>query len=442
MARLRWSLCLLLLALVWFPSAAGAEAPLSLGELESRALEVHPVLKALRASVRDKEAALEQARAGLAPKLDLVLYGSKAKEPPKARVYDPLGGPVGYAVTGYEETYRAALALTQVLYSGGTLTYQVRAAEAAMEAARAEEERGREGVLFQLRSALYGVLRAKGRVQVASRVVELSERYLERVKAFYSVGMVPRAELLRAQVALSNAKVNLIRANGAVERAYAMLDRACGFVVPRDRELVVEAGDLAIPQGVDVQGIALRSRRELRSLDMYRRQALALAGAADGQGRPQLLFKGEAYRVGPDFFPSEEEDYLLSLTLQWRMLDFGEVRARADQARAQAEALLGRFGDMELQIRQEAVDAFERLKEARERLAAADVGLKQAEEDHRIAERRYDARVGTNLDVLDARVRLEQAMNDLVDARYDLLSAQAALRYALGEEGWGMVLRN
>ena len=41
---------------------------------------------------------------------------------------------------------------------------------------------------------------------------------------------------------------------------------------------------------------------------------------------------------------------------------------------------------------------------------------------------------GTNLDVLDARLALNQARTALVDAIYDAWSADADLRYAVGEE--------
>ncbi|EHM09418.1 LOW QUALITY PROTEIN: outer membrane protein [Thermanaerovibrio velox DSM 12556] len=433
--------CLLaLLSLIILGSSSSAFAGVvRLEDLESRMLGSHPAVRALDMAVRRAELEVQQARAGLSPKLDLVLYGSKAQEAPKGKVYDFDNVPIGIAITGYEETYRASVALTHLLYSGGTVTSQVRAAQAGLEAAKADRDRGVEGLLYRLRASYLALVRAKGKAQVAQRVVELSEAYLTRVQAFFRVGMVPKAEVLRAQVALSNARLNLMRAEGAVQRAYAALDRAAGFPVPRDGEMEQPASLLPEELPQDLPDLAAESRAEIRSLEESYRQAKALADAAAGQDRPQLLFKGEAYRVGSHFFPSDKDDYLLSLTLQWRSWDGGENRAKARQSLALAESLLSRVEDMKLEIRRETVEALESLREARERVKTAEVMVEQATEDHRISLRRYEARVGTNLDVMDARVRLEQAMNDLVDARCDLLSSQAALRYALGEDGWGQI---
>lgn len=429
------TLSLILVCLSALPAVAGE---LRLEDLEAKVLSSHPMVKALDMSVQRAMGALDQAKAGLMPKVDAVLYGSKAKEPPQGRVYDLQDKVIGKSINGYEETYKASLALSQVLYSGGTLTSQVRAAEAALDAARAERTRGVEGLMYQLRMAYIGVLRARAKVQVARSVVELAEAHLKRVESFYRVGMVPRADVLRAQVSLSDARVNLIRAEGAFRRAYAALDRAAGFGVPRDIVLLdptTEALELETALS-DLGDIGVSYRGEIKSLEMSYRQAKALADAASGQDRPQVIFKGEAYKVGGNFFPSDKDDYLLSLTMQWRLWDGGENRAKASQSLRLAEGFIARVEDMKLEVRRQVVDAVESLREAGERVRASETMLEQAREDHRIALRRYDARVGTNLDVMDARVRLEQAMNGLVDARYDLLSSQAALRYALGEEGW------
>ncbi|MCX7828739.1 MAG: TolC family protein [Thermanaerothrix sp.] len=422
--------------LVLLTGSAALGGTLRLEDLESRLMCSHPAVRALDMGVERARWALEQARAGLSPKLDGVLYGSKAQEASKGKVYDFENRPIGIAITGYEETYKASLALSYVLYSGGTLTGKVKAAEAALKAAEADRERAVEGLMYRLRASYLALIRSQGKSQVASKVVELSEAYLNMVQAFYRVGMVPKAEVLRAQVALSNARLNLIRAQGAVQRAYGALDRAAGFKVPRDA--MVEQPVFSVPEELpsDLADLAAERRAEIRSLEMSYRQAKALADAAAGQDRPQVILKGEAYRVDSHFFPSEKDDYLLSMTLQWRMWDGGENRSKARQSLALAESLLSKVEDMKLAIRQEAVDAMESLLEARERVKAAEAMVEQATEDHRISLKRYEARVGTNLDVMDARVRLEQAMNDLVDARCDLLSAEAALRYALGEDGW------
>jgi outer membrane protein TolC len=68
------------------------------------------------------------------------------------------------------------------------------------------------------------------------------------------------------------------------------------------------------------------------------------------------------------------------------------------------------------------------------RLDVARAQVATAEEDYLLALRRYNAQMGTNLDVLDARVALTESRTAYVNAIYDIASAQAGLIYALGED--------
>ncbi len=47
---------------------------------------------------------------------------------------------------------------------------------------------------------------------------------------------------------------------------------------------------------------------------------------------------------------------------------------------------------------------------------------------------RYASQLGTNIDVLDARVALSNAKTQLVEAIYDTLTSRADLDYAIGKD--------
>jgi outer membrane protein TolC len=74
------------------------------------------------------------------------------------------------------------------------------------------------------------------------------------------------------------------------------------------------------------------------------------------------------------------------------------------------------------------------LESATQRVEVAQAQVESAEEDYRMALRRYTAQVGTNIDVLDARVALSEARTALVNAVYDGRSAYSDLLYAIGED--------
>lgn len=58
-----------------------------------------------------------------------------------------------------------------------------------------------------------------------------------------------------------------------------------------------------------------------------------------------------------------------------------------------------------------------------------------AEEEYRMALKRYVAMVGTNIDVLDGAAALTNARNQFVEGVYDAKKARAEIDWALGITG-------
>ncbi len=66
-------------------------------------------------------------------------------------------------------------------------------------------------------------------------------------------------------------------------------------------------------------------------------------------------------------------------------------------------------------------------------MKVASDAVAQAEEDYRMALKRYQAQVGTNIDVLDARLSLVDARNSRIDAVAEARTAYGDLLFAMGE---------
>jgi outer membrane protein TolC len=120
------------------------------------------------------------------------------------------------------------------------------------------------------------------------------------------------------------------------------------------------------------------------------------------------------------------------LVAQWRLYDSGEVSSRVEQAKASSRELLHSMTDMERQVSLEVSTAQLNLASAQVRIQVAQDQLLSAEEDYRMALKRYTAQVGTNIDVLDSRLALNSARTALVDAVYDAYSGYADLLFAVG----------
>ena len=73
------------------------------------------------------------------------------------------------------------------------------------------------------------------------------------------------------------------------------------------------------------------------------------------------------------------------------------------------------------------------LIESEERVGVSELTVKQAEENLELALGRYEAGVGSPIEVTDATVALNDARRNYIQALYDYRMASMALKSAMGE---------
>lgn len=423
---------LFLAGVISFPVGA---AELTLDVALDLAMKENPIILGAREQVLQAEEQVQAAKAGLGPDLGILLSYTKQKEAKNLPVYGRGSGEIiGFAPAGYEDTWYTALQFTQVLYAGGSIRAGVKSAEFQKNSAESLYVRSLQSLTNSVRKAYYDVQRYRAQLTVAEESVELAKEHLRQVEAFYRNGVVAKNEVLRVQVDVSSAELSRIRMDNAVKVAWKALERAVGASL----QGVYTLGDpetslpvFAVPS--DPIPLALSLRPEITAFQAQSDAALQMAAAAKGKLLPQVLFQGEVNAADDSFFP-EHDDWNLGISVQWTLFDSGEQNAKAAQARSLARQLLHELEDLRRQIGLEVSTATLDLESAKQRVEVAQAQVESAEEDYRMALRRYSAQVGTNIDVLDARVALSEARTALVDAVYDGRSAYSNLLYAVGDD--------
>ncbi len=374
------------------------------------------------------EGALQEAGAKMGPKFGAGI----AAIWPKDRLMPIEGIPVDFV-----NVYIAAAGFVQTIYAGGSLSASKEAAKLARDAAVAEKERISQTVANSVRTAYYNWKRASAKKMVAAEALKLAGDHLERAERLFRSGLVARGDVLRSKVAVADAELALIRAENAVSISAAALENAVG--APPE---VSEAG-AAHPEYVPSKEAlaeresnlkaAYENRMEVRMYDLMSRRAAKVARAAEGLLLPQIIAAGGVINSGDEFFPSGNEEMVFSLMVRWTMFDSGEASAKTKQAKAQGREFLHLMDDMKNRIRMEVTAAELDLRSSLSRREVARRQVSESEEDYRIAVRRYEEQVGTNLEMLDARLALTKSRTEEVDALYDILIAEANLLYSLGK---------
>lgn len=423
------------------PDAASAVAADdgTLAELLIKAAAHNPQIAAARQRTAGVEAQVAQARAKMGPKASAGMGALWQRDGISTNV-DVLGRSLNVPILG-SHTYAAAVGLTQVIYAGGSLTAQKQAAQLARDAAEAQERRTEQGVANAVRRAYYALRCAQAKELVAQEAVSLSKNHMAQAEKLFQAGVVAKNDVLRSKVAVASAELDLIRAQNGSAVALTALRRTVGAELPGElsetrplNKIFPQLGGQP-PRGLSETAVeaAFGRREELKVYSLLSRQAEKLARAAQGQLLPQILGAVGYVAADDKFFPSEQSEPVAAIGLYWNFYDSGEMRAKTAEARAKAKELLYQLDDMKNAIRMEVTRAGLDLRSAESRLSVAARQVSEAREDYRIAQRRYAESVGTNLDTLDARLALTNSMTELATAMYDIKTAEADLRYALGE---------
>lgn len=397
------------------------------------AYENNPVLKASQSRIEQARQQIAEASASKLPQIGVTLASQFMKDATEYPVYSPAGNQIGVAAAGYRNTYQAALNLSWLLYSSGAVQNNVAAKEQAFMGVKAQEVRTDQGIESGVKNAYYNLQRARAKLIVARETLELTKEHLSQVESFYKYGVVAKDQVLRVQVDVSSGKLGVISSENAVAVGWRSLERSVGaplkdiYVLPEPENSVE---DHSVPDSPEVT--AMEMRPELVALDYSRQSALSLAKAASGSRGPQVYFTGELSDTDDSFLPSGNDSWKVTLSANWQFYDGGESLAKERQARAAAMEVIHNLDDLKKQITLEISSGKLNLESALQRIEVARDQVTSAEEDYRMAMKRYKANVGTNIDVLDSRVALSDARTQLVDAVYDTYSARAELEYAMG----------
>jgi len=430
-----------LLILIGHLTAASAFDQAVLDRLIVMAQQKNPLIGASHERVISSEAAIEEASAKMGPKIGVAAGALWQKDDPLLPAISPVTGSlIGVVPVGYRNTYVAAAGFIQTVYAGGSLYAGKQAAMLAKEAVVADEKRVGQSVSNAVRIAFYNLKRAEEKEVVAKESVGLAKSHLTRAEKLFKAGVVAKSDVLRSKVAVADAELGLIRVANSVKIALTSLERAVGTEIspdsvktgaPLSAKDILNAMETDLPD--DHMEMAYKDRMELKVYDNLSRQAYKIARAERGQLLPQIVAGGAITNVDNGFFPSGNEEWLMGMMVYWNLFDSGEISAKTKQAKAKARELLCMLDDAKNSIKMEVTQAELNLKSAESRLNVAERQVTESEEDYRIAVKRYEEQVGTNLDILDARLALINSKTERVDALYDISIAYANLIYAVGK---------
>jgi outer membrane protein len=432
--------CLLLALMVTLalPAAATAQAAprrVSFGELAAVVAQNNLTLRAAAFDVAVAQAQLAQAKGERLPQLSLTGSYATGQQRPgtTTTIPNPFGpGTITLTIPGADpDQVLLRVGLQYPLYSGGRIEAQIALAEANLKGAQAVFARTTQQVVFSAQQAYLRALLARENLTAARRILEQAEESLRVARARVQAGVAAGFDELQAEVQVARAQQGIVQTASEVRSADASLNALLNERLNASLTLVDTLEPRPVTGTEDAAvASALRQRPELAEAQARidaTRAGIALAASG---GRPTVSL-GANYDIAGT--PSSNSGaWSATLTATLLLSNGGITREKIREAELRLEQLKVQEARMKQQVELEVRQAWIAAEQAAAELAVAAKAVEQAREAARIATVRYEAGLGTALEVLSAQATLAQTEFSLASARFNQNAARVQLVLAVG----------
>ena len=320
----------------------------------------------------------------------------------------------------------------QMLYDFGVTQNQATIKRLDYEAYKTTLGATINDVIYQTKDAYYNLLLAFESKKVAEDTVNKFEMFYNQAKAFYEIGMNPKVDVTIAEVNLSNAKLQLIQADNAVNLAIARLNNIMGvpFIDQYNvqERLQYQPVDITFNKAVD---IAREARPELKLAELKVESANQTLKLVKKSYFPTLSVEGQ-YQLGGRSW-TNNYGYNFGGYLNFPTVNGMLIKNEIQEARYLYDKELANARNTQNQIYLEIQNAFLTLEEKKNQMPVALLGVKQSKENYELSYGRYRVGEANPTELKDAQINYQQAQLSYYTALYQYNSAKAALEKAVGK---------
>jgi len=410
------------------PAIAAAEELVKKGEtLDLQhciaiALKMQPNILAAQNTVRVNESRIGQAKANYYPQVNVSAGYTRNYTGGSSNIYG--------AQSPYND-YSSSVNLSQNIYDFEKTSTQVKIQTLNRDSSKQDLANVSSQIVFNVKQAYFALLSSMKNRDVAEETVRQFQQHLDQAKGFFEVGVKPKFDVTKAEVDLTNARLNLLTAANNVRIARVNLNNAIGL--PKAPEYNIEDNLAFQPYEISFEEAlkkASSNRPDLQSV-LLKKESLEKSIDLAKKGYYPALTGNANYGFDGQEFPLDK-GWMVGATLSFPIFSGLSTKYQVDEARANLEVQKASEEALRQSIHLDVQQAWLNLQVARDKIAAAELAVRQAAENLDLANGRYAAGVGSPIEVTDALVAQSNAKTAHVGALYDYRIAQASIEKAMG----------
>jgi outer membrane protein len=409
------------------PSAKNEQIKLTLADAEARSLKNEPRLLAEQFRAQAANKRVTEFRSGYFPQT----FGNLTTVDANGDSAVAAG-----ALTTSSISTRAAggASLVQMITDFGHTSNLVQSARFEAQAAGQNQESIRQSVLMQVQEAYFAVQAAESVLKTAQAVLDFRRVTLRQLTALAQSQLRSTLDVQFAQVMVSEAELAVVHAESNVQKAQAQLAASMGEEGDTNYALT----DESLPPSPDADPAgyideAIENRPDLRALRLQSESATHEARAERDLNYPTVNALASGGEV-PIHDSTIHRDYgAVGLNINVPIFNGGLYTARAAEAQLEARA-----ADKDASLREVEIVRDVRMTwaDARDAYLQIDVTQRLVDETNvamRLAQARYDAGLGSIVELNQAELNQTSALITAASARFDYMRSMVAFQFALGD---------
>lgn len=391
--------------------------------------------------------ALENSSRITIAKRDIVVSELEVKDV-RAGYFPKLEASAGYEVNDTynkiewtENQYDARLSLTETFYDNGKTSAQTKQAKARLESALLDFQKIQDELTLEVIKNYYELLKAQGMLNVQEEGLKQSQTHLDLARARYDAGVAPKADILKAEVEVSNSELNLIEAENTVFIAQTDLNNIMG--IDLDTTLLILETDLtsltSLTSLTNLTNYALNNRPEIKKAEVSFLVNEIDLKLAKKELLPGITLEG-SYNIEVDQLIDkhdwgESTGWEIGIKTSLPIFDAGKSKRGVTKAEINLANTRTNADQLKKEIALEVKKAYLNARSHKKMLETTQKQVTQAKESFDVAGGRYSAGVATMLEVIDAQASLNMANINYIKAIYDYQIAVFSLKKAIGSKG-------
>jgi outer membrane protein TolC len=405
----------------------------TLEESIAEALEKNWSLKAVEEKMNQAKEQKNRARSEFLPTFKTEYSYTRLDD---ESIYESSYG--GNVAVSSKDNYQWRNSITQPLFAGFGLVNAYRYAKLGVDQAQVDVKQNQLDLALQVKEVYFRILVMDKMVDVARKEVESLSSNLEVAKHFYKFGMVPINDMFSAELELANAEQKLVEAQNQAKLARSTFNIIRARPVDEPVEvkdvLMHESNEVEYPEIVDR---AMQIRPEIKSIDIDIQKARRQVALARSSYYPFVSLNYDYIKEGDGASVSgspyhDADRWQAIAAISWSFWEWGKTYYSVQEKKSVTNELMKIRKAVEEKIMIDIKEAVLNLETAEKNIPTTEKAVIQGEENMRVNEAGYRAKINTITEVLDAQSLLTQARVNYYRALYGHHLAKAKLLRAVG----------